>query len=109
MMKSTLHIALETFPDYILKEAEILVASLGEIAPNSDYIYLRLGKNDILYQVEFRVDYVGEHFSSLSKSRYLKDALEDSFTKILNLLYSFNSPPEDESLTEVTSDESLSE
>lgn len=91
-MKSILHIALRSCPDYLQEEAETLLSRMGEFLPGKDTLDLKLGKKGTFYEVVFQIDSPDEHLSTITRSRYLEDALEDSFTSMIDLL----SQPEQE-------------
>lgn len=89
-MLTTLHIALNNCPEYIIREAECVLLKLAETSPGSEVFRLKLSHRGMFYQVDIDAGYSGRHLSVSSNSRYLDDALEDSYTKISDLFYSFN-------------------
>ena len=81
-MTTTLHVALRTCPEYITREAEILLARLGELAPDSDTVSLKLSRNGMFYSSDMSIEFPGKSITANSQSRYLNEALEDSFLDI---------------------------
>jgi hypothetical protein len=83
-MTNTLHVAVNNCPEYIAREAEILIAKLGEIAPHSDAVSLKLSRNGMFYRSDMSIELSGRSITSDSQSRYLNEALEDSFLGIIH-------------------------
>lgn len=88
-MKAILQVKVNNIEGYILKEAEALLANLGAFADGSDEVILELDRGELLYNAVFRLDIAGEHWMTEGFSRDMRDALEDAYLKMLNLLDSF--------------------
>jgi len=90
-MTSVLDVKVDNVEGYVLHEAEILLTKLGEAVGESDTISLKLDRDELLYRVLVSVDRARKRFTTQASSRDLKEALEDSCLKMINLLLSFPS------------------
>jgi len=95
-MLTTLHIALNNCPEYIIREAECVLLKLAELSPGSEAIRLKLSHRGMFYRADIHAGCSGRYLSVSSNSRYLDDALEDSYMEISDLLFPFKDLKSDE-------------
>lgn len=87
-MTSVLAVEVDNVEEYVLHEAEALISKLGEVIGKSDSISMKLDRDDLLYQVLVCVNCAPQKLISRAASRDLKDAIEESFLRMLNLIIS---------------------
>ena len=104
-MITVMHVALNNCPGYIIWEAEAILSKLKKSASQSYALRLKLSRSNMFYLADIRIDFSEKHLSVSSKSRYLMDALEDSFAKISALLHSRNDHHMTTSVMQVSNNE----